>query len=371
MSTHAVSGALRADLDKKIAEFTLQDFHFLPLSQFDAEQRARFDQRFEELRRVRDEDYARRLAAMTDEAFANHEGERSGGVAYQAELKSREAKRAKAQAQAALDERVLTRAEKERCAELGLDLELLPLTPAARAEVFKAVAAEIDPAAPEWIRVLGVDPKFLKYLNRQTRRAALRRLVNKAEFMMQIELQQQKEDPEQEDYTPFWDPIDEVARKLEIGRTALSAFSKELTGLTVAYLADRLRAKAVKQKFKTALRAFVRELAASGGEPFSADDAWHKLNAARKKGRNHSLSSQSVALGFSSYARFYRACLALHRKTPGEIEYEVLAECVREFFSGEALAPEAPEPTLVETQNEFKRRWPPDPWRRAEAERSA
>ena len=41
---------------------------------------------------------------------------------------------------------MLTRAEKERCAELGLDLDLLPLTPAAREEVFESVAAEIDPS---------------------------------------------------------------------------------------------------------------------------------------------------------------------------------------------------------------------------------
>ena len=109
------------------------------------------------------------------------------------------------------------------------------------------------------------------------------------------------------------------------------------------------------------------------------DEAWHALNAERKKGRTYSLSSQAVAMGFSSYARFSRACLVAYGKTPGEIEYEVLSECVRETLrAGETAAGDArpaagaeAEPTLVELKNEFEQRWPMDPWRRADAVRDA
>ena len=153
----------------------------------------------------------------------------------------------------------------------------------------------------------------------------------------QVPEQWSREETEEEalamGYRTFqWDPLRAICYQLEIPQALLSRFSKEATGMSAPELMDRLKADGARARMKEELKKFVVEWR-QGEQGKSkkekgkseADEIWAALKASRRAPRWHR-SSWAASLGFSSYTRFFRACLLAFGKTPHEVEFEIIEE---------------------------------------------
>ena len=119
-----------------------------------------------------------------------------------------------------------------------------------------------------------------------------------------------------------------------------------------------MRLEGIRKRWRDALRA---EMLKMGNEVKIEGDGiaarWEVLKmikrARRVIGRTHNV--WAMELGFANYQRMYRACLAAYRKTPGQLELELIGELLREA-SGEALPPDEPARTVEELDREWKER---------------
>jgi hypothetical protein len=92
---------------------------------------------------------------------------------------------------------------------------------------------------PIWQAVSGLYSQ-LDYRG-EDRRVRVRQIVNLAKWLIRQELLIHDQDPNKAERTVYWDPLREVCERLQLSHSKLSAFCKELTGLSISQTVDAIR----------------------------------------------------------------------------------------------------------------------------------
>jgi AraC-like DNA-binding protein len=195
---------------------------------------------------------------------------------------------------------------------------------------------------PLWQQISGLFPETEEGMNPNERAGGILALIKKVEGMLRYEIKFAREHPV-EFRTYLWDPLRVVCFHLGISQQRLSRYCKELTGMSAMEMVDRMKAEGVRGKLKEELRKFIKLTAEelkdgeTGGrgdgekrhDGEGADAIFLALKKSRRDGRWHR-TTWAMGLGFSSYQRFFRACLLCFGKTPHEVEMELIEEILKE-----------------------------------------
>src|ERR1043165_3162156 len=186
----------------------------------------------------------------------------------------------------------------------------------------------------KWREISGISVENERTMSAKERRAAIRKLKAVVEREIRAELKEAAEDAEfKGERTFLWEPIPAICHRLEIGPAVLSRLMRELTGLSVAQMVDKIRAEGMKEKLRENLRDCFKKYwhkpghAKWGVSKISAllDEFWRGLKALRRSG-SFSYATWAIELGFANYTRFYRACVLQYGMTPTQLEHAVLCE---------------------------------------------
>ncbi|HEY3321657.1 MAG TPA: hypothetical protein VGP72_14400 [Planctomycetota bacterium] len=237
--------------------------------------------------------------------------------------------------------------------------------------------AEAILCVPLWQQVSGLYPDNEKAMTPRERLGAMLLLVKNAERLLRYEIkysgEQKSEIDAAEVRTYLWDPLRTVCFHLGISQRRLTSYCKELTGMSAIEMVDRIKAEGVRGRIKEELRKFVLGMKTEccgsaadltprppslegkgengnspspltplprGGEGNRSDAGWTacateadeifaELKKSRRDGRWHR-TTWAMGMGFSSYQRFFRACLLCFGKTPHEVEMELIEEILNE-----------------------------------------
>ena len=242
--------------------------------------------------------------------------------------------------------------------QAGFSAETIPKGAANRRSML-AYLRKRNTTPPKWVVVSGIWPEVEKSDPAPVRRKKIRALYKAAVLLIRRELKRHEADEFRSERTVFWDPVVEVCREMEISQSKLSSFCKELTGNSLIQVIDSIRVESVLGKMKEGIRAFVLESTApphpavgtavrrpspgGRGEESAAHcaslgtnlDKWAVWKLLKKSRRWPEFSQNSWAqgFGFSSYRRFYRACVSVFGKSPHQLEMGMIEECLEEIFS--------------------------------------
>lgn len=192
------------------------------------------------------------------------------------------------------------------------------------------------PNLPRWREISGLTVESEKSLNDKDRRAAIRKLHAAAESEIRAELFAAEQDADfKSERTYLWEPSPAVCRRLEIAPSALNRLLKELSGLTAAQLADKIRAEGLREKLRADLIEHIKKRHDKPGTKCTSysdtlHDFWQELKDRRAK-PNFSYATRAIGLGFQNYTRLYRACLLQYGLTPTQLEHEILREFAKFF----------------------------------------
>ena len=252
--------------------------------------------------------------------------------------------------------------ERDAWLALGIPPDDICQDPYFRRDTLKMLLGEAH--MPLWQQLTQLHPSSEQSLGRELRRKRVRLLIKVAKILIRRELRIHEADAERDERTLYWNPLVEVCRYLSIARSKLSSYSQELTGLTATQLCDAVRAENVKAAMKSALRAELngyfgplpRPLPERGeGRTEVAYNRWaaYKFLKKRRKNPEWTHNTWAMGFGFSSYPKFYRACVAQFCKTPHQIELELIDELIRER-AGEVLAPDTAAETIGELDKQLR-----------------
>ena len=228
------------------------------------------------------------------------------------------------------------------------------------------------PAFPTWQQISGLFPKQERDLSPNERARRIRILLASVERLLRHELKHGAAAAENLaparyiDPSLQWNPLRKICFHIELAQQRLSAYSREQTGMSAPEVVDCIRAEDLRSKMKAQLRGFVTEFFSrkdaetqrkdrngereTGGRgenncgphprPLShkergenggalADEIWEALKDSRKGPRWHR-TTWAAEYGFSSYTKFFRACLLCYGKTPHQIEIELIDEILDE-----------------------------------------
>ena len=245
---------------------------------------------------------------------------------------------------------------------------------------------------PLWQNLTGLYPEIERTLQPNDRARRIGYLLRVAEKIVRHELKadevrgKQRAESFAEERSYKWDPLRTVCFYLRISQYKLSGYSKELNGMSAPEIVDRIRAESVRSRMKRELKGFVAEFfqhedeqkgrtgegakggngegtaeqmelagrmpavrERAGGTPAvqdAADAIWMALKLSRRLPRWHR-TTWAAGHGFSSYTRFFRACLLCYGKTPHEVEMEVIEEILTESEKLEVCQNERQEQTAA------------------------
>lgn len=200
--------------------------------------------------------------------------------------------------------------------------------------------------SPLWRVVSGIEGNELA-LAPGERARGIRKLLKSVERMARTELRAEEQlrggdwrknpapsaDEEIEDRRCFaWEPLRTICLYLGIARTKLGTYALELWGLTSTQLVDRLKCETVREKMRGDMQKFVQDFVKNyDGEGDAVELAWKAFRASR--GGTAYRTSLAARFGFSSYAKYSRACLMCYGCEPSELERTVLEEVVLEILT--------------------------------------
>ena len=261
------------------------------------------------------------------------------------------------------------RKEREKiCAAYAEERERMPEGLAAeRQDIRLGDSADVHwtAGAPLWMRISGLFPNAHHTMSPNERAGRIRLLLRRAERMIRFALKQRSDRAVSEtasqienckmkisnlnggdersviEETVFWSPVRQICVYLEISQRLLSGLCREVTGLSIENVVDRIRAEKLRAEFKKRLKDFVlgwfavaENAQASAGKTRAeiADSIYTALKAARRT--RFQRSQWAFELGFSSYQRLFRAVLLCDGVTPHQLEIEVIETLVPDEFSG-------------------------------------
>ncbi|HEY3324509.1 MAG TPA: hypothetical protein VGP72_28920 [Planctomycetota bacterium] len=202
----------------------------------------------------------------------------------------------------------------------------------------RRMRAQAVQQVPLWMQVSGLFPDDEPKMSPRERLGAMLLLVKNAERLLRYEIRYSAEHKSELDAaevrTYLWDPLRTVCFHLGISQRRLTGYCKELTGMSAIEMVDRMKAEGVRGKLKEELRKFIKLTTedtedTEGRIGDKADQISAELKKSRRDGRWHR-TTWAMGLGFSSYQRFFRACLLCFGKTPHELEMELIEEILAE-----------------------------------------
>ena len=274
----------------------------------------------------------------------------------------------------------------------GFDYEKIPPndTPNRRSMLSHLKRREVAPS--KWLMISGLFPDA--EFTEPERRKRLRALYKVTTLLIKRALARETADPFKHERSIYWDPVAEVCRELEIAQSKLSSFLKEFSGSSLTQVIDCVRAEQIQKVMRKKIRSFVRDFktqcatlvmknrgaeltvvpltpnpSPSRGEgdrsPLIANsspkgvpdvtswDVWKALKVSRRWPEFCS-NSWALEFGFSSYRRMYRACVAVWKQTPHQMEMALIAECLKVDETGEIVDITSNEPTLADIEMQIR-----------------
>ena len=200
-----------------------------------------------------------------------------------------------------------------------------------------------------WQTITGFDKNSEASIPHAQRRQSLRKLLHAVKQLISAEIQFDETLPpeEKEERTIFWNPLPSICNHLGIARSKLTSFMKELTGVAAHELIDQERVRDLKTKLRDEIRVYAREWYAKFDRDrfpgYYFETLEEKLAECVKQGRLQKgiCDPTLLALNFNvpTYARYYRACLVVHKKTPLQLEAQIIAEVLDEILEAESIRP--------------------------------
>lgn len=242
---------------------------------------------------------------------------------------------------------------------------------------------------PVWRRLSGLHADDEAQMSPERRRRCLWKLVQAAERLMRHEMKNEATSAEVlAARTYLWDPVREVCFHLGIAQRRLSSCMKELTGMAVGEMVDRLRAEDLKRQMKEQLRRRVqnwfarrtarvkarleeerkssfrdyeiandmvsaerlaKEQARIAAVPArlptlrreDIEEAASEIHANVLEGRRgvwFDRGERAMKLGFTSYARLHRGCMLQWGVGPRQVEAAAIEELLAELVTAEERA---------------------------------
>lgn len=225
---------------------------------------------------------------------------------------------------------------------------------------------------PLWQQLSGLYPEDEKWMHPNERAGRIAKLLRNVERMMRWEMKnggtalkiENLKGGDQRDEAPgcgggdagetglrapstlirrmfSWDPLRTVCFKLDISAAQLSRYMREITGMSVRELVDCIRMETARGRMKEELRDFVRKERARGTDAPGAqarnpadcatvaEEIFEALKKFRRAPRWHR-TAWAAEMGFSSYQKFFRACLLMYGVTPHQVEMELIDEILSE-----------------------------------------
>lgn len=199
---------------------------------------------------------------------------------------------------------------------------------------------------PAWQALTGLHPRSEHLIHPHARAKQIRVLLAGVEKLLRTEMDNAASDCEKR--SKFWDPLRTVCVQLGISQRRLSLYSKEITGISATEIVDCIHAESVRAKMKRELKAFItgffsrkdakrQRTATARSTTEGTEDTeekigeliWDELKATRKAPKFHR-TTWALSFGFSSYSRFFRACLICYGVTPHELEMQIIEEILGE-----------------------------------------
>ena len=232
------------------------------------------------------------------------------------------------------------------------------ILPQRRAEAISEVEAMRGEAPPLWRMISGLEGNE-RAMSPGERAAGIRKLLKGVERVARTELRaeevarggdwrkvpQMVDSGEAEDGRCFaWDPLRSICFYFGIARTKLGAYAWELWGLSATQLVDRVKCEAVRGKIRAEMQKFARDFVKNfSGEGDAVEEAWKAFRGSR--GGAAYRASLAAKFGYSSYAKFSRACLMCYGMEPSELERVELEEAVLEILTEPGVVGETVEQT--------------------------
>jgi len=123
-----------------------------------------------------------------------------------------------------------------------------------------------------------------------------------------------------------WDPLRSICYYFGIAKTKLGAYAWEIWGLSAPQLVDRVKCETARRKIRDEVKAFLNKHCGENKDQ-GIDEIWEALRITRK-GLGHR-TALAARLGFSSYSRYFRACVLCYGVEPVELEREVLEAIIK------------------------------------------
>lgn len=203
-------------------------------------------------------------------------------------------------------------------------------TPARRSLLAHLKRSDVGPSRWQLISGLYVENGFSEI----ERRKRLRALHKTVVLLIKRALARHAADAMGGERSPYWDPAAEVCRDLEISQSKLAALCKEFSGHSLIQMVDCVRAERIKKMMRGSVRTFVRnyktQCASLAADAKGKIDLWEVWKALKDSRRWPQFCQNTWALefGFCSSRRMYRACLAVWKQTPHQMELAMIAECL-------------------------------------------
>ncbi|HYG78251.1 MAG TPA: hypothetical protein VEK08_24830 [Planctomycetota bacterium] len=133
-----------------------------------------------------------------------------------------------------------------------------------------------------------------------------------------------------------WDPLSSICFYLGITLNKLNALAKEVQGMTLVQLVDIVRMERAKVLLEMDLRLVAGEWLLMNREAIKQDatELARQVAVVIKRMRRAPLWDRTLwamGLGFSSYAKFFRACAVCESKKPTELELALLEQIFKEL----------------------------------------
>jgi hypothetical protein len=212
----------------------------------------------------------------------------------------------------------------------------------------KAEPAEL----PLWQKLTGLTPDREQKMSADERDAAIRILVKDVDQRARVEFERGKAAPAGE-RTVFWEPLERICLQLQISRTKLSAYSRELTGMRAHEICDRIKAadlaRAIQNYLIDTLAVESRRLhntpaAQLRSEEFRIKTVAYFRRYLKLQRQGEQRARWAVELGFPNANRLRRACILAHGMSIEELEHRILTTIVQKFCDDLAkLAPASKE----------------------------
>lgn len=186
---------------------------------------------------------------------------------------------------------------------------------------------------PKWLLISGLYPEaqFAEPERQKRIRALYRALV----LLIKRALAQHAVDAIEE-RSIYWDPVAIVCRDLEIAPSKLSSLCKEFSGNSLSQVIDCVRAERIKKLLRIHIRSFVQNhktqcATLAEDSAIGKMDVWSVWKALKVSRRwpEFCQNTWAIEMGFASYRRLYRACLAVWKQTPHQLELAMIADCLK------------------------------------------